>query len=85
MLARRVRRALVVIIDDLAAAKAAAEATQSGMAAEQIAKLSYEKLSAQMDEKDVWVSRVTIWENDRCSAAYYDELKDRAMELKRGS
>lgn len=43
--------------------------------AEVIAKLSYDKLSAQIDSPTVWIDRVTIWENDRCFASYWDENK----------
>jgi 6-pyruvoyltetrahydropterin/6-carboxytetrahydropterin synthase len=39
--------------------------------AEQIAKLSYERLSQVIDQKTVWVDRVTVWENPRCSATYF--------------
>ena len=46
--------------------------------AEQLAKLAYERLSTVIDEKDIWIERVTIWENDRCSASYFDEEKRRA-------
>lgn len=45
--------------------------------AEQIAKLSYDRLSAIIDGEDTWIDRVVIWENDRCSAAYFDEKKQR--------
>jgi len=49
--------------------------------AEQIARLSYERLSAQLDHDKTWIEKVTVWENDRCSATYWDEKKSR---LKRG-
>jgi 6-pyruvoyltetrahydropterin/6-carboxytetrahydropterin synthase len=39
--------------------------------AEQIAKLSYERLSAALDNDDTWVDKVVVWENPRCSAAYF--------------
>ena len=45
--------------------------------AEAIAKLSYDRLSAIIDGAETWIERVTIWENDRCSASYYDERKMR--------
>ncbi len=43
--------------------------------AEQIAKLAYERLSAVIDGKGTWIHEVTIWENDRCSATYFDPAK----------
>lgn len=45
--------------------------------AEVIAKLAYDRLSAIIDSGETWIDRVTIWENDRCSATYYDEKKVR--------
>lgn len=45
--------------------------------AEQIAKLSFDRLSAIIDNGETWIDRVTIWENDRCSATYFDERKVR--------
>lgn len=45
--------------------------------AEQIAKLSFDRLSAIIDNGETWIDRVTIWENDRCSATYFDERKTR--------
>ena len=45
--------------------------------AEQIAKLSFDRLSAIIDSGETWIDRVTIWENDRCSATYFDERKVR--------
>lgn len=45
--------------------------------AEAIAKLSYDRLSAIIDAEFTWVERVTIWENERCSASYFDEKKIR--------
>ena len=38
--------------------------------AEQIAKLAFDRLSALMDGPETWVDRVTIWENERCSATF---------------
>lgn len=38
--------------------------------AENIAKLVFDRLSAQI-KGDAWIDRVTIWENDRCSATYF--------------
>jgi 6-pyruvoyltetrahydropterin/6-carboxytetrahydropterin synthase len=49
--------------------------------AEQIAKLAYDRLSALVDQSgsgDTWIEKVTVWENDRCSASYFDETKRRA-------
>ncbi len=43
--------------------------------AEVIAKLAFEKLSKMIDHGETWISRVTVWENDRCYASYYDENK----------
>jgi 6-pyruvoyltetrahydropterin/6-carboxytetrahydropterin synthase len=45
--------------------------------AEAIAKLSYDRLSAIIDGQETWIERVTIWENERCSASYFDEKKSR--------
>jgi 6-pyruvoyltetrahydropterin/6-carboxytetrahydropterin synthase len=45
--------------------------------AEAIAKLAYDRLSAIIDGESTWIDRVTIWENDRCSASYFDERKVR--------
>lgn len=45
--------------------------------AEAIAKLSYDRLSAIIDGEKTWIERVTIWENERCSASYFDERKRR--------
>lgn len=46
--------------------------------AEQIAKLAYDRLSARLNAKDTWIERVTVWENERCSATYWDEGQKRA-------
>ena len=45
--------------------------------AEQIAKLSFDRLSAQVDNQSTWISQVTVWENDRCSASYFQPEKRR--------
>jgi 6-pyruvoyltetrahydropterin/6-carboxytetrahydropterin synthase len=45
--------------------------------AENIAKLTYERLSALIDGDKTWIDRVCIWENDRCTATYWDETKKR--------
>jgi len=44
--------------------------------AEQIAKLTFDRLSARINSEGrpgfgTWIDRVTIWENDRCSATYF--------------
>lgn len=46
--------------------------------AEQIAKLAYDRLSKVIDHDDTWIERVTVWENERCWASYFDEGKRRA-------
>ena len=43
--------------------------------AEQIAKLAFQRLSAIVDNDHTWIDRVTVWENPRCSATYFDEKK----------
>ncbi len=48
--------------------------------AEQIAILAYERLSQKLDSHDTWIERATVWENERCSASYYDEKKVRSRE-----
>ena len=45
--------------------------------AEAIAKLAYDRLSAIVDGEQTWIQQVTIWENERCSASYFDEKKIR--------
>lgn len=40
--------------------------------AENIAKLSFGRLSAMLDDENTWIDRVTVWENDRCSATYFE-------------
>jgi len=39
--------------------------------AEQIARLAHERLSTLLDGGRTWIDRVTVWENDRCSATYF--------------
>src|SRR5690606_17286581 len=39
--------------------------------AEQIAKLAFERLSATINNGETWISRVIVWENERCYAAYF--------------
>ncbi|MCM2278200.1 MAG: 6-carboxytetrahydropterin synthase [Oligoflexia bacterium] len=46
--------------------------------AEAIAKLAYDRLSRRLDNAQTWVERVTVWENDRCWASYFDPEKRRA-------
>lgn len=46
--------------------------------AEQIAKLTFDRLSKVVNSKDTTgnetrISKVTVWENDRCSASYFEE------------
>lgn len=41
--------------------------------AEAIAKLAFDKLSAVLNRDGTWIDRVTIWENERCSASYFEE------------
>ncbi|MBI3535160.1 MAG: 6-carboxytetrahydropterin synthase QueD [Deltaproteobacteria bacterium] len=38
--------------------------------AEVIAKLMHEKLSEHIKGRSIWIDRVSVWENDRCSATY---------------
>lgn len=45
--------------------------------AEAIAKLAFDRLSAIIDGQETWIEKVTIWENERCSASYFDEKKSR--------
>jgi 6-pyruvoyltetrahydropterin/6-carboxytetrahydropterin synthase len=39
--------------------------------AEVLAKLSFDRLSAQLNHEKTWIDRVTIWENERCSASFF--------------
>lgn len=43
--------------------------------AEQIAKLAYDRLNATLASQapGTWIERVTVWENERCSATYFQE------------
>lgn len=43
--------------------------------AEWLAKIAFEKLSSQINSEKAWVDRVTVWENDRCSATYWQETE----------
>ena len=47
--------------------------------AEQIAKFAFERLSRQIDSRSsdgrVWIEKVTVWENARCSASYFEPGK----------
>ena len=49
--------------------------------AEAIAKLAYDRLSAQIDTAETWIEKVTVWENERCSASYFDEKKSDRRRL----
>jgi 6-pyruvoyltetrahydropterin/6-carboxytetrahydropterin synthase len=42
--------------------------------AEQIAKLSFDRLSAIINSANTWIDRVTVWENATCSATYFEEV-----------
>ncbi|MEK6580475.1 MAG: 6-carboxytetrahydropterin synthase QueD [Bdellovibrionota bacterium] len=46
--------------------------------AEQIARLAFDRLTQAVNNDQTWVDRVSVWENDRCSATYWDETKRRA-------
>lgn len=39
--------------------------------AEWVAKIVFEKLSAHLNSPDTSVHRITVWENNRCSATYF--------------
>lgn len=41
--------------------------------AEQIARLVFERLAAVINNGETWIEKVTIWENDRCSASFLGE------------
>ena len=43
--------------------------------AETIAQLAFERLSKSLDTPHTWIQQVTVWENERCSASYFDESK----------
>ena len=43
--------------------------------AEQIARMSYERLSKAINNAHTWIEKVTIWENERSSASYFVEKK----------
>ncbi len=40
--------------------------------AEAIAKLAFDRLSLQVNNDETWIQKVTIWENERCSASYFN-------------
>lgn len=40
--------------------------------AEQIAKISYDRLSEWINTENTKIARVTVWENSRCSASYFE-------------
>lgn len=48
--------------------------------AEAIAKLAYDRLSAGLNHQDTWIDRVTVWENDRCSATYFESEKSKESQ-----
>lgn len=39
--------------------------------AENIARVVFENLSAQVNDDRVWVERLDVWENDVCAASYF--------------
>jgi 6-pyruvoyltetrahydropterin/6-carboxytetrahydropterin synthase len=41
--------------------------------AEQMARLTYDSLSRTINNSKTWIDRITVWENDRCSATYFEE------------
>lgn len=41
--------------------------------AENIAKLAFDRLSARFNKGGIRISKVTIWENERCCASYFNE------------
>ncbi len=47
--------------------------------AEQIAKFCFDRLSSRIDgttaDGRVWIEKVTVWENSRCSASYFEPGK----------
>ena len=47
--------------------------------AEQIAKLAFERLEKLIGksgpDQEIWIDRVTVWENSRCSATYFEEVR----------
>lgn len=46
--------------------------------AEQIALLAYQRLSRLFERRQgIWIDRVTIWENTRCSATYIPDGAER--------
>lgn len=51
--------------------------------AEQIARMAYQRLSAQVDTTveghSTWIDKVTVWENSRSAASYFDEFKKRGI------
>ena len=49
---------------------------QINPSAEQIAMLAFKRLSAQVNTSHTWIEKVTVWENDRCSATYWPSSED---------
>lgn len=41
--------------------------------AENIARLTHDRLAAILNSTETWIDRVTVWENAQCSATYFDE------------
>lgn len=43
--------------------------------AEAIARIAFERLAERLEREapGTWIDRVTVWENDRCSATYFKE------------
>lgn len=54
---------------------------QINPSAEAIAKLAYERLAGLLDHSETWVDRVTIWENDRCSATYFGDKSPERLAI----
>lgn len=46
---------------------------QINPSAEQIAFLAYQRLSTAVANAKTRIHRVTVWENDRCAASYFEE------------
>ena len=47
--------------------------------AENIARLTYDRLAAILNSTETWIDRVTVWENAQCSATYFDEAQRRCI------
>jgi len=46
--------------------------------AEVLAQIVFQRLSPMIShsQKETWIDRVTIWENDRCSATYFEDDRE---------